>query len=327
MDGKPLTCCVVHDHLDHAARVVAWTRWESITEPETNQLGVAAARLLVPLKPPLDRPEAKQMVCALKAAQRGRMAGVHWRRRLSAPRQELGAKRSVRADELYRILEELAARHLAPDTDAPVIGGAEVPTGPARTHRADPVGGAVRRARSSAAAEAQPEPEMELALGLERGRGRSPSRGAALGLVLPDRGHPRWAQVSADERRSLGMAARRLVRPLRDPVKQNRKLVHALNAAAAGRMTGAHWHTLLTTPREALGSRHNEGVGQPSCSAMQRIRQSSWNLALAASEGGIHAAAPAGAPVGAVLVESAAAVLAAARGAAVHELRRSRPRR
>ncbi|MEY9842883.1 hypothetical protein [Streptacidiphilus sp. EB103A] len=103
--------------------------WKTIPQAERSELAAAAGRLLQPLKSPLDRPEARQTLYALKAAQRDRLVGVHWRRLLTAPRQALGAGRNARADELYQLLEVLAARHLAPATpaDGSVLGAGPAP--------------------------------------------------------------------------------------------------------------------------------------------------------------------------------------------------------
>ncbi|MFK4272518.1 type II toxin-antitoxin system prevent-host-death family antitoxin [Streptomyces milbemycinicus] len=60
-------------------------------------------------------------------------------------------------------------------------------------------------------------------------------------------------------RQNLAVPAHRLVNPARGALaeKAARPLRLALSAAARGRMTGAHWHVLLTAPRTAFGGTHS----------------------------------------------------------------------
>jgi hypothetical protein len=84
--------------------------------------------------------------------------------------------------------------------------------------------------------------------------------GVARGLLLPGTGDVVWKEVPLHLRQSLTMLAHRLVSPeqavLRE--KENRGVRYALRAAGQKRLTGRHWHVLLTAPRESFGSARSE---------------------------------------------------------------------
>lgn len=84
--------------------------------------------------------------------------------------------------------------------------------------------------------------------------------GPAQGLLLPGSADAIWKHVPLPLRHTLATAAYRLVTPeqptLRD--KDNRGVRYALRAAGNKRMTGRHWHALLTAPRESFGSARSE---------------------------------------------------------------------
>jgi len=79
--------------------------------------------------------------------------------------------------------------------------------------------------------------------------------GAAQGLVLPQPTDTVWQLVPTALTQSLAMTAYQLINPLRGPLAapSGRKLRAALQAAVRGRITGTHWHVLLTAPRTAFG--------------------------------------------------------------------------
>ncbi|KFG71143.1 hypothetical protein [Streptomyces mutabilis] len=84
--------------------------------------------------------------------------------------------------------------------------------------------------------------------------------GPAQGLLLPGTGDQIWKQVPLPLRHTLATAAYRLVTP-EQPVlreKGNRGVRYALRAAGNKRMTGRHWHALLTASRESFGSARSE---------------------------------------------------------------------
>ncbi|TLQ39190.1 hypothetical protein [Streptomyces marianii] len=90
------------------------------------------------------------------------------------------------------------------------------------------------------------------------------ANGPAQGLLLPGSGDPFWKQVPLPLRHTLATAAYRLVTP-EQPVlreKGNRGVRYALRAAGNKRMTGRHWHALLTAPRESFGSARSERADQ-----------------------------------------------------------------
>ncbi|MCX4826666.1 hypothetical protein OG883_45030 [Streptomyces sp. NBC_01142] len=84
--------------------------------------------------------------------------------------------------------------------------------------------------------------------------------GVARGLLLPGTDDAVWKEVPLPLRQSLTMLAHRLVSPeqavLRE--KENRGVRYALRAAGQRRLTGRHWHVLLTAPRESFGSARSE---------------------------------------------------------------------
>ncbi|QNP67996.1 hypothetical protein [Streptomyces genisteinicus] len=84
--------------------------------------------------------------------------------------------------------------------------------------------------------------------------------GPAQGLLLPGTGDPTWKQVPLPLRHSLAQAAHRLVTPEQPTLQAqgNRSVRYALRAAGSRRLTGRHWHTLLTAPRESFGSARSE---------------------------------------------------------------------
>ncbi|MFE1190204.1 serine/threonine-protein kinase [[Kitasatospora] papulosa] len=80
--------------------------------------------------------------------------------------------------------------------------------------------------------------------------------GAARGRLLPGADDPSWEEVPLHLRQRLRVPAHQLVTPLQGRLKEkeSRRLLSAVRAAARMRVTGAHWHLLLTASREAFGS-------------------------------------------------------------------------
>ncbi|MFJ2420234.1 hypothetical protein [Streptomyces brevispora] len=67
-----------------------------------------------PLQGRLAARENGSVLSAVRAASRMRMAGEHWLLLLTTDRQNFGSPRSRRAQELYAVLEHVAARHAVP---------------------------------------------------------------------------------------------------------------------------------------------------------------------------------------------------------------------
>ncbi|MER5988066.1 hypothetical protein [Streptomyces sp. NPDC001787] len=84
--------------------------------------------------------------------------------------------------------------------------------------------------------------------------------GPAQGLLLPGPGDEMWKKVPLHLRGILVMPAHRLVTPEQAVLREakNREVKFALRAAGNKRMTGKHWHALLTAPRESFGSARSE---------------------------------------------------------------------
>ncbi|MFE2640826.1 hypothetical protein ACFXKF_39950 [Streptomyces scopuliridis] len=84
--------------------------------------------------------------------------------------------------------------------------------------------------------------------------------GPAQGLLLPGTGDEMWKKVPLHLRGILVMPAHRLVTPEQAVLREkgNREVKFALRAAGNRRMTGKHWHALLTAPRESFGTVRSE---------------------------------------------------------------------
>lgn len=84
--------------------------------------------------------------------------------------------------------------------------------------------------------------------------------GPAQGLLLPGPGDEMWKKVPLHLRGILVMPAHRLVTPEQAVLREtkNREVKFALRAAGNKRMTGRHWHALLSAPRESFGSARSE---------------------------------------------------------------------
>ncbi|MFJ3182341.1 hypothetical protein ACIPJN_28670 [Streptomyces sp. NPDC086796] len=84
--------------------------------------------------------------------------------------------------------------------------------------------------------------------------------GAGRGRLLPGADDPSWEEVPLELRQRLRGPAYQLVTPLRGRLKEkeSRRLLSAVRAAVRMRMTGAHWHLLLTASREAFGSSRSQ---------------------------------------------------------------------
>lgn len=84
--------------------------------------------------------------------------------------------------------------------------------------------------------------------------------GPAQGLLLPGSADGVWKLVPLGLRQDLANAAHRLVTPEQATLREkgNRAVRYALRAADNRRMTGKHWHALLTAPRESFGSARSE---------------------------------------------------------------------
>ncbi|WP_269453143.1 type II toxin-antitoxin system prevent-host-death family antitoxin [Yinghuangia sp. ASG 101] len=76
-------------------------------------------------------------------------------------------------------------------------------------------------------------------------------------MVLPAPGDAVWSQVPLELRQGLRPAAHALVNPARGRLSgtPGRPLRLALSALTRAKPTGAHWHVLLTSPREAFGGK------------------------------------------------------------------------
>ncbi|MDX3697828.1 hypothetical protein PV726_48270 [Streptomyces europaeiscabiei] len=87
--------------------------------------------------------------------------------------------------------------------------------------------------------------------------------GAARGVLLPGADDPSWGEMPLAWRQGLRMPAHQLVTPVKGPLatSENRRLLGAVRAAARMRMTGAHWHLLLTARREDFGSPRSRRAG------------------------------------------------------------------
>jgi hypothetical protein len=119
-------------------------------------------------------------------------------------------------------------------------------------------------------AQPEPEPGAEPA-GAEQGPEPAPAgsaapapvraeSGAARGRLLPGADDPAWEEVPLHLRQQLRGPAHQLVTPVQGVLKKpgSRRLLSAVRAAARMRVTGAHWHLLLTASREAFGSARSE---------------------------------------------------------------------
>lgn len=104
--------------------------WGDLAPLLRQKLTMAAHRLVTPPRGPLQEKVQRRLVFALKAAGRGRMSGQHWQTLLSAPREDLGTARSVRAAAVYEALEEVVAGHLAPAGDGAAPAGPAAPAAP-----------------------------------------------------------------------------------------------------------------------------------------------------------------------------------------------------
>ncbi|WP_372412505.1 hypothetical protein [Streptomyces luteireticuli] len=84
--------------------------------------------------------------------------------------------------------------------------------------------------------------------------------GPARGLLLPGPDDEVWKQVPLHLRQNLSNAAYRLVTPEQAVLREkgNRGVRFALRAAGQKRLSGRHWHALLTAPRESFGSARSE---------------------------------------------------------------------
>ncbi|MEO3978964.1 hypothetical protein [Streptomyces sp. CAU 1734] len=128
--------------------------------------------------------------------------------------------------------------------DAPADERQPAEPEPVEQESATPSGSArPRRAALAAAGTAAPVPVPAEA-------------GAAQGRPLPGADDPSWEAVPLHLRQQLRGPAHQLVTPVQGRLKEkdSRRLLAAVRAAGRMRVTGAHWHLLLTASREDFGS-------------------------------------------------------------------------
>lgn len=88
--------------------------WEAVPLHLRQQLRVPAHQLVSPVQGRLAAPENREVLSAVRAASRMRMTGAHWVLLLTTSRESFGSPRSQRAQGLYAVLEQVAARHAVP---------------------------------------------------------------------------------------------------------------------------------------------------------------------------------------------------------------------
>jgi hypothetical protein len=76
--------------------------------------GGPAHQLVSPVQGRLAARENRPVLSAVRAASRMRMTGAHWVLLLTTSRESFGSPRSRRAQGLYAVLEQVAARHAVP---------------------------------------------------------------------------------------------------------------------------------------------------------------------------------------------------------------------
>ncbi|MEU3356100.1 hypothetical protein [Streptomyces sp. NPDC037389] len=91
--------------------------WEAVPLHLRQALRGHAHDLVSPARGPLAARENRPLLSAVRAASRMRMTGAHWQLLLTASREAFGSPRSQRAQALYAVLEQVAAKHAVRATD------------------------------------------------------------------------------------------------------------------------------------------------------------------------------------------------------------------
>ncbi|WP_234335086.1 hypothetical protein, partial [Streptomyces sp. NRRL S-118] len=85
--------------------------WDEVPLHLRQQLRMAAYQLVTPVQRPLQQPENRRLLSAVRAAGRMRITGTHWLLLLTAERAVFGSPRSQRASTFYEVLEQILAQH------------------------------------------------------------------------------------------------------------------------------------------------------------------------------------------------------------------------